>query len=171
MSVEEEFLYFSGRAVKTQLSEKSLNNSILLIMTTKRKVISIWSLTDSLELNKLVEGGLDERSFFGFVEVGGLLLDPKSEQATQTALICSSGEFFKNVRSLSLYLPKAGIFEKVKTFKIGGQSSLNFHQAEILAIKPVMTESGINLVLIAQGGWIKTSVIVLDSQMNPKLLT
>ena len=103
----EEVSKLSGKAVKAQLSEKSHNNSNVLIMTHDGSSYCLWSLTDTLQLNKLLQGGLDVRSFFGFVEVGGQTLESESQQVTQTALLCSSGDFSNSKRSLSLYVQKA----------------------------------------------------------------
>lgn len=76
-------------------------------MTKDEDAFCLWSLTDKLQLNKLLQGGLDDGSFFSFVEVGSQALDLESQQATQTALLCSSGDFIEHTRSLTLNQPKA----------------------------------------------------------------
>ena len=105
----EEVAKLTGKAVKTQLSQKSWKNSNLLIMTQDEGQFSIWSLTEGLELKKLLQDGLNDRSFFSFVEVGGQTIDSESQQATQLALLCSSetNGFGSSYRSLNLYQPKA----------------------------------------------------------------
>ena len=105
----EEVLQLSGKAVKTQISEKSWNDTKLLIMTQDQDKFCIWSLTNQLQLNRLLQESseLDHRSFFSFVEVGGQTLESESQQATQTALLCSSGSFYSSQRSLSLHTQKS----------------------------------------------------------------
>ena len=53
MSAKED-VQLSGKAVKTQLSEKSWNDSILLIMTKDNDEFHLWSLTETMQLNKLL---------------------------------------------------------------------------------------------------------------------
>ena len=97
----------SGKAVKTQLCEKSWKNSSLLVMTENEGLHCIWSLTSRLQLKLLLESrDLDARSFFSFVEVGGQALDSESQPARQVALLCSTGSLRSTVRILRLHKQK-----------------------------------------------------------------
>ena len=51
-----EVAQLSGKAVKTQFSEKSWNDSNLLIMTKDEdgEKFCLWSLTNALQLNKFL---------------------------------------------------------------------------------------------------------------------
>ena len=73
-------------------------------MTLEEVGICLWSLSDTLQLNKLLQGGLVERSIFSFAEVGGQLFDSEEpKQAAQIALLCVSGSTGSEERSLTLY--------------------------------------------------------------------
>ena len=99
-----------GKIVRTQLSENSWKNSKILIMTDEESRKSIYSLTDRLLMELLLDSldhKFDDKSFFSFVEVGGQAFDSESQQASQLALLCSSGSFSSSERILSLYIQKA----------------------------------------------------------------
>ena len=50
----EEVLQLSGKAVKTRISEKSWKDSKQLILTQDQDNFCIWSLSNQLQLNKLL---------------------------------------------------------------------------------------------------------------------